>query len=274
MFKRKHCWLVLACLSLSTVALAQRPDGGGGRGRFGGGMSMRGGSSKFQLLANPAVENELALTDSQKAQVKTLLDEYHAAIRGSGDSLDRESLRDLSPEEQRERFRAAMEERATRSKAATAEYTPKFNALLEEIQAERLQQIYWQLQGVNALSDDELAGQLNLTAEQREKIAALERPQGFGRDRPGAGPGDRRPEGEGRGGERGGFNREEMRARMEQRNADLLAVLTPEQQAKFTELKGAEFDLSTLRGDRQEGGRGPRGEGGDRRPGGGGPNRF
>jgi Spy/CpxP family protein refolding chaperone len=241
-------------------------------------MSMRGGSSKFQLLTNPAIENELALTDAQKAQVKTLLDEYRAAVRGPENSTDRESLRSLPPEEQRERFRAMMEERAARSKAATAEYTPKFNAALEEIQTERLQQIYWQMQGINALRDDELASQLNLTAEQREKIAALERPQGFDRNRSESGSGDRRPEGESRGGERGGerggFNREEMRARMEQRNADIMAVLTPEQQAKFTELKGAEFDLSTLRGDRQGSGRGSRGEGGNRRSGGGDQNRF
>ncbi|SFH60110.1 hypothetical protein [Planctomicrobium piriforme] len=264
-------WLAVAALLIAVApAMAQRPEGGGGpgggRGGFGGGMGMRGPSSKWSLLSVPAVQSELALSEEQKTKVQPLVDSMREAMRG-GNPGDFEALRDLPEDQRREKMTAMAAERAETQKKVTAEYQPKFSEVLDEVQLQRLQQIYWQSQGTNALRDDDLAAALQISPEQKENITTVnaefmsQMGRGMGNRGGGGGGGDNqaRPDFE--------QMRQEMQARTEKRDAALLDVLTADQKTKFAELKGAEFDVSQLRGPGGPGGQGRRGGPGGDRPG-------
>lgn len=249
-------WLaVVAMLLVVSPAFAQ-PEGGRGPGRgqqggrFGGGFGGGfGAQTKYSLLGNPAVQEELAIAPEQKEKAQALLGEFREALRGGASQEDFAALRDLPAEERREKMAEFAKKREEAATKAIADFKPKFAAILDEVQLQRLQQIYWQAQGANALRDAELAETLKLSAEQKEKIAAASRPTG----------------GFGRGRQEGGPSPAEA---MEKRNEEILSVLTAEQKAEFEKLKGEAFDVSKLRtggpggpGGRREGGnRGPRAE--------------
>jgi hypothetical protein len=239
-------------------------QGGGGRGGFGGGMAGRGGpGTPFALLAVPAVQDELALSADQKTKAQTLMGEIREQMQGGFGDL--QGLRDLPEAERLAKMAEFAQKREELTAKINTEYKPKFAEFLDEVQLTRLHQIYWQSQGGAALRDPELAGKLNLSQEQKDKIAATIREtqgRGFGGG-PGGGPG----------GGQGGGNREEAMARMqearEKRDAALLGTLTDEQKAQFEKLKGAAFDVSQLRGPGGPGG----GPGGGRPDGSNRPNR-
>ncbi len=89
--------MALAALTFDTLAQPPGGRGGGGGGGFGGrggpgggfggpgGFGGRGGGpgggSLLQLASNPAVQEELKLKDKQKAQIKSLIDNYDAQNR-------------------------------------------------------------------------------------------------------------------------------------------------------------------------------------------------
>ncbi|WP_437191765.1 hypothetical protein [Planctomicrobium sp. SH527] len=245
-------WLaVVAMLLVVSPAFAQPEGGRGGQGRgqqgqggrFGGGFG--GGQTKYNLLGNSAVQEELAITPEQKEKAQKLLSDFREALRGSGGQEDFAALRDLPAEERREKMAEFAKKREETTSKAIAEFKPKFAEVLDEVQLQRLQQIYWQSQGANALRDAELAETLKLSAEQKEKIATASRGAGFGRNR-----------------QEGGPSPAEAAAK---RNEEILSVLTAEQKAEFEKLKGAAFDVSKLRTG-GPGGPGGRREGGDRGP--------
>ncbi len=268
-------WFALAAMLMAvTPTFAQGPGGGGRPGGGFGAFGMFGGRpsavGKYQLLSNPAVQNELGLSGEQKARITELHGSLNAALQASVNREAFEALRDLPAEERREKSNALMQQRLEHSQKVGEEYAPKFTEALEESQHTRLQQIYWQSLRENVVHDPEVQTHLNLTAEQKDKLAALNTGAalGPGRERGpgGRGPGEGRPEGrpEGRG-ERGpgGDFGAQFRERQEQRQAAIAEILTDDQKAKLQQLKGAEFDLSQLRPRRPEGGEG--------RPGGRGP---
>lgn len=259
---------ILAMMIMAAApAFAQGPGGGrGGRGfggGFGGGFGR--GNSPYALLAVPAVQEELALSDEQKTQSAVLVTAMREAARNNGpqQGLDRESLRNMSDEQRRERFAAMGKEMEERNAKLLAEYQPKFAEVLDEAQLQRLHQISWQSQGPRALRDPELAKALGLSQEQQDKIAAV-----FTENR-GPGPGGNqgfRGRNDDNGGDREA-QRAEFQARMAEMNAkvdhDVKGVLTDAQKTELNNLLGAQFDLSKLR--RPEGERGPGGPGRGRR---------
>ncbi|WP_437230575.1 Spy/CpxP family protein refolding chaperone [Planctomicrobium sp. SH661] len=271
LLRLKNAGVVALMLLAAMPAFAQGPGGGPGRGGrgfgggpggggFGGGFG--GGGSPYRLLANPAVQEELSLTDEQKTKATALLESMREAQRGNGPGEgNRENFRNLSEEQRRERFAAMAKEFEERNAKVNAEFKPKFAEVLDEVQRERLQQISWQSQGIRALNDPELATALGLSQEQKEKIAAVlteNRGPGFGGGRGGnGGPGANPPSEQDR-----EARRAEFQARAEKLNADAKAVLTDAQKTEFANLLGAEFDVSKLRGQG-----GPGGPGGDRGPG-------
>lgn len=269
MLKRFRTASLLALVVLAaSPAFAQGPGGGrggpgGGRGGFGGGF---GGGSPYSLLGNDAVQEELGLSDDQKTKSAALLQEMREARRSQfqgGGQESREALRDLPQEERRARFAAMQKEMEERNAKLQAEYKTKFAEVLDEVQLQRLQQIQWQSQGIRALQDPELAKALELSDEQKSKIAGLLNPGG---PRGGPGAGDRGPGGPREGGFRGASPEErearmaEMRAQREKREAEVKAVLTDAQRAELENQLGASFDVSKLRGQGGE----RRGPGGDR----------
>lgn len=277
-------WFALAAMLMAvTPTFAQGPGGGrqgGGFGAFGAFGNRPSSVGKYQLLSNPAVQNELGLSSEQKARITELHGALNAALQPPGGREGFESLRELPAEERQQKLTALQQQREEQTKKVGAEYTPKFAEALEDTQVTRLQQIYWQSLRENAVHDSEVQTHLNLSAEQKDKLAALntgaalgparERgaggPGGRGPGGPGGrGPGEGRPEGRGPGGPGGAGGADfaaQMRERQEQRQNAINAILTDDQKAKLSTLKGSEFDLSQLRPARPEGGQGrPQGRG-------------
>lgn len=254
---RLGSWTVLTALGMAAVmassAFAQ-PGGAGGRGGrggggFGGGGMMGGRTQSTVTLAGiEAVQKELALTEDQIAKVKTLGEEARAELRPSGDGFA--GLRDLPEDERRAKMTEMMAKQAETSKAVAEKYKPKLAAVLDAKQVERLDQIAIQAAGSQAYSDPAVVKALNLTQDQQDKIASINKEYGEKtRELFSAGGG-------------GGGGGEKMRELGQARDKDLAAVLTADQTTAFAKLKGKDFDVAQLR--RGPGAGGPGGPGGGR----------
>jgi hypothetical protein len=258
---------------LAGSAVAQPPGGGrgfglGGAGGLGGGRGGAGGA--LALLAQESVQKELGLSPETIEKGKKLVDEVRAAGQAEMASLFADGGFQNMTEEQRRELPAKMAAMAT---AMQAKFAPKAKELLTPDQYTRLQQISWQVAGVNALQDAELAKQLGLSAEQSEKIAASNRDfqakqQAIMRElfagRQAGGP----PAG-GQGGRPGGEAFAKAQELNKEREAAAMAILTADQKANFEKLKGKPFDVTSLQMGRGPGGPGgPGGRGGRGGPGG------
>lgn len=250
---RLGAWTGLAAVGMAAVmassAFAQ-PGGAGGRGGRGGGFGgggMGGRQSTVSLAGNEAVQKELGLTDDQIAKVKTLGEEARAELRPSGDGFA--GLRDLPESERRAKMTELMAKQAEASKAVAEKYKPKLAAVLDAKQVERLDQIALQAAGSQAYSDPTVVKALNLTQDQQDKIASINKEAG-----------EKARELFGGGGGAGEGNGEKIRELNQTRDKDLAAVLTADQAAAFAKLKGKEFDVAQLR----RGPGGPGGQGGGR----------
>ncbi|MGA2059278.1 MAG: hypothetical protein ABSG67_02265 [Thermoguttaceae bacterium] len=233
------CGFVAAAL-LASEAQAQPGGGRGGRGGRGGGGPggmMAGGGGLLLLAQNAQIQKELEVVDDQK----TKLTDLAAAQRTA-----RQDLMNLS-----------QEERAPKIQAMQEDTLKKLGDILLPKQLERLKQIQLQVEGPTALSNDDVVKALNITDDQKAKMktisdeAAAKMPDALA-NLTGAERGTKMQE----------LNKETL--------DKLLAVLTPDQVAKFDTMKGpkVDIDLSTLmRGGRGgagggRGGRGGRGGGG------------
>lgn len=207
----------------SQLTMAQNEGGRGRGGRFGG-MGMFGGGLGG-LIAMKEVQAELKLSEEDAKKIADKLAEFRPQ-RGEGGG----NFREMSEEERaklREEGRKRMEELGKK-----VEETLKAN--LTEDQMTRLKELRLQREGVASLDRKEIAEDLKLTSEQKEKIKKLveeNRPR-FGGGRRGAGGG-----GEGA----APPSREEFQKRAEKLRTDVLAVLTEEQKSAWEKLKGTEF---------------------------------
>lgn len=249
---RMNSWAGLAAVTMvgvmATTAFAQPPGGGrGGRGPggFGGGF---GPMSAMQLAANEAVQKDLGVTEDQTAKLKTLSEEASTEMREAFGGGPGGGGGNLSDEE-----RAA---RAAKRTTVNDKYKAKLAEVLNTNQMERLGQITLQASGPQIYSDPAVLKALNLTKDQQDKLASINKDYGEkARELMPA-------RGAGGGGAGGGDIQErftKLRELNQARDKDLLAVLTADQQTQLTALKGKEFDVAQLRG-------GPGGAGG-RRPG-------
>ena len=270
---------------------------GGGRGMRGPGM-MGAPDDPFTLLKNEAVQKEVKLTKKQIAQIDKLVETYQNDAREQMQQaqLDPADLEELSDEDRNKALQKSRDQQEKTARKLNDKYRPRLSKILKPEQAKRVKQIGWQAVGVMALRGDDLAKALKLTKEQRAEIdevyASASRQMresfrppegGFRRPRQGdaqAGPpngeeGDNRQPGGG--GPPPDFRArfENMRKMGEDRDAQVLAVLTDKQREQFEQLKGEPFDVSLLRPRRGRGG--PRGasdrpgqadaQGGNRAPG-------
>jgi serine/threonine protein kinase len=174
---------------------------------------MRDGG-RFHLLTLESVQHELKLTAEQVRQVALLAGQRREAVRGA---------RELSPD----RWHARFDELAAQEKTLIDALPPE--------QARRLQQIAWQQRGTRALGDSEVAEALGLTAAQRERVRtiqdearramrALGHPRNAHRNRP-----------------------RSLEDAWKGTREQLLAILTPEQKAKWKEMTGEPFKGQTKR---------------------------
>ncbi len=167
----------------------------------------------------------------------------------------REVQTDLKLEENKSQKIDAISAELTRERARlTAEYNAKLSelnkksadealALLSDAQRQRIEQLRLQQQGLRAFNSKPVVEKLGLSPEQRDEIAKLARSvPSFGRD-----PGTTVPPPNQTTPAADRFQQivEEANKRAEETREKILAVLTPEQKAKWSEMTGETFKFPT-----------------------------
>ncbi len=218
-------------LAISTVQDAQA------QGRRGGGMGMMRprGVSPLMVVGNKAVQKDLGLSEENAAKIKEITDdvnqERQEQLAGSG--IDFQGLRDLQGEEREKRMAEIQTKMAEINKNINDKFMPKINEILDKNQQKRLHEIAIQAAGSAALEDSGVAKDLGLSKDQTDKIKSIVKDV-VGKTR--AIPRD--------------ADRTERMAKMaelrEEETAKVTEVLTKDQQAKFTEMKGKAFDVKKL----------------------------
>ncbi len=202
---------------------AGRPGAGFGAGMFGGGEV-----SRLGLLAREQVQNEIKITPEQKDKLGEIQKGLRELRTAGGNT------KDLSQDEKKKRFAEARE----KSEKLTAEGEKKLEGILKPEQTKRLEEIYLQQRGVQALKDAKVAKELKLSEEQVGKVDAAitwgqeERRKLFA-------------DGAGRGKGREAFAELREKGEKIQKEADakVLASLTDAQKEQFEKMKGSPFTL-------------------------------
>lgn len=199
-------------------------------------LSILRGDRHFFLLNDPAVLDDLGMTEAQRRAQSEIM-------RDLGRKRDElfQNFRSLTGEQRQKFFIEAARERET-----------ALSGIMTPVQMERLRQIHLQYQGPMAFQNPEVIKALGITGEQRDRIWEIleqsaigpipfgpprEEPGGFPREE--GGPPDRRV---GRG---GGFFGPQDRNRVTER---IVASLTPQQRAQWQELTGRPFHFPGGRG--------------------------
>jgi Spy/CpxP family protein refolding chaperone len=221
--------LAAAILALSTTAMTAQDQGRANGMRFGG----ESPNDPSYLLASESVQKELLLTDNQKAVLRKLLDEQ-TTMQPFSRGIVGPSQDDIQKK---------VEQRAKENRARAAKVlTPNQNARLNEINI--------QMAGVAALGFDDVAGHLNLSAEQKAKLKILadeaRAKQAKLNDTYNSPP----PAGQKSSPGREGYKRDLAQVKAH-RTTESLALLTDEQRAKFQKLHGEKFDTSTIQPNRK-----------------------
>lgn len=268
-FVRQFAALMIAALAFSAVVEAQQDPGQGrqpqrgGRGGFqgapGGGFGGRGGFGgprydRARLLGLQQVRDELKVEEGQAALIDAAIEAF-SEEQGTSGRLDRDAFQQMSEEERN----AVMEKMRKEREEASKKNDDVLNALLDEGQKTRLDQITLQLRLSSglaaALRADDLRATLKISDDQIARLDAAEEEsrnamrtmfEGLRGTRGGDGEqqGGGRPPGGGRP-DAAGF--EDMRARMtearEKSEQAVLAVLTDGQKGQLETMKGAPFEL-------------------------------
>jgi Spy/CpxP family protein refolding chaperone len=213
--------LMAGLFVVSTVMVVSAQPGG-----FGGGKGKISVSS--QVATNVALQEELKVTDAQKAKLKVISD----AAKKRGEAFkeaagDKEKLKELFSGFAKD----AEEANKVISETLTAE------------QKARVKQIDRQVAGVRAFGNDELVADLKLSDTQKTKVKGIV--DEFNKDSMGLG---------GFGGfGKGGFDKEKAAEAAKKREklekgamADIDEVLNDQQKTTWKDLTGAPFDRSKL----------------------------
>lgn len=213
--------LALSLVVLVVSTASAQEERGRRRGGFGGGFGGPGGAfnNPMMLLGMNEVQKEIKATKGQQKKIEEGL----AALRGG---FNFQELQSLSQEEREKK----MEEFRKNAETANKAFEEKMNKVLKPEQIARLKELSLQRQGAMGLLNPEIAKDVGLTEDQQKKMEGIRdsaRPPALNFR------------------EASQEEREkwmtENRERQEKAQAELLAVLTDEQKAKFAEMKGAEF---------------------------------
>lgn len=216
---------VLAVLVIVPTAFAQKPIDQDIATRFRGpfGTIQPG---LFALVSQPVVQQELGVTDEQKAKITGILEEMPLP----GESIDLAKLQGLNEKEQNEYF--AKQRQANSTKITALEEGLK--KLLSPSQLARLDQLEVQAWGAIAVLRPDIAQAVGLSQEQKDKIRQVRKPYP---QAPRSQPPRLRttPPAELK------KALDEWQSKKAQKEAEMLNVLDDEQKAKFAEFKGKEF---------------------------------
>ncbi len=182
------------------------------------------------LLRSDEVQQELNLNDEQKTELQdlTLQLQQEAFEILSG-------LQDLTPEEQQEMMGEISEMIAEKGQEVKA----KVDALLNKEQLARLDELSLQARGAQALEDESVLSALQVSDEQKEKLAEI-RDKGMEAIEKALGN------------LQGGGGQRELRAKMrelrDELNEKAMAVLTPEQKKQLEKMQGEKFEFPSRGG--------------------------
>ena len=176
---RKHSLLIsigfAAAAFLTSVAHAQIQGGpnnagvpaSGGMGRAGIGLGPMG---KIYLLNNEKLQQELDLTDEQKAKVAEAVGEASVAISTAMKKNFTSLPRNIGPDERTNKIEQSIKSNQDKSQD---KFLKKLEKILLPKQWDRLKQIYLQQQGAMALSEPDVIKTLNVSREQQDRIQVL-----------------------------------------------------------------------------------------------------
>lgn len=188
--------------------------GRGGPGGFGFGRRGGGADAGLALLGIVDVQKELGVTEEQMRKVEDLVARTQEQMRNQMESVNFADLQNLQPDERDKR----MEEMRRKSEEMTRAADTQLAKILDTKQISRLTQLRWQRLGTAAFARSEVIKELDITDAQREKMIRAESS-----------------------GERGGPPFARSREEREKADAEMLALLTDSQKAKWSEMKGKEF---------------------------------
>lgn len=157
-------WISLIAVAIATCVAAGEAyaQPGRGPGGFGGGGF---GGGPLGVLRDQGAREELGITDDQMEKLQDIQRKSFEQMREMFSGM-----RDLSEDERRERF-AEMREKMTK---AQEEMQTKIDDVLLPQQRDRLKQIALQQRmrfgAQNAMGSPEIAKELGITDEQREKL--------------------------------------------------------------------------------------------------------
>lgn len=216
---------VLAVLVIVPTAFGQRPIDQPLAARFRGpfGTIQPG---LFSLVSQPVVQQELGVTDEQKAKITGILEEMPLP----GESIDLAKLQGLNEKEQNEYF---AKQRQANSKKVTA-LEERLKKLLTPDQLARLDQLDVQAWGAIVVLRPDIAQAVGLSQEQKDKIRQVRKPYPQApryqpprlRTTP---PAELKKA------------LDEWQSKKAEKEAEMLNVLDDEQKAKFAKFKGKEF---------------------------------
>ena len=150
-----------AALTLGLVAVFSVPAWAQGQGRGGPGGGMWGRGGVVGLIPNKSVQEELKLEPDQIEKAKGVAEELREKVR--------ESMSGLGDLDMSERMKKIQEVNWTTNE----EGFKALGTFMKPEQIKRFKEIVLQQQGANALSYPPLAKKLDVTNEQKGKIAAI-----------------------------------------------------------------------------------------------------
>lgn len=243
----KNQLLTTVILMIISATVLAQPGGGrgfGGRGGPGGGgfpgggfgpPGGFGGTTLSREVRGESVQGDLKLTDDQKKQLEEMGDGRDQMREVMGPIF--EKMRTAETDEERQKLQTEMQAEMQKFQDAN---DAKVRKILNGDQQKRLQQIVWQRSGTRAFTQDAVVKDLGISADQKQKIEALQTQYDEARMALGFQASDEQ--------------RDKLRAEFE---GKVQAVLSSEQQAKWKEQIGAPAPED----DRRRGGFGPGGPG-------------
>jgi Spy/CpxP family protein refolding chaperone len=204
----------------ASPAFAQRQGRGGPGGR--GGFEM----TPAQLLGMEKVQEELKITDDQKAQFTKITDKYKEEMATARKDMNREKITELR-------------------KAETEDFDKAIPTVLKPDQVKRLKQLEVQAGGIRALSKEDVQTALKLTDDQKKSIKDSEDELRK----------DVQEMFQSAGGDRTKMAEMFTKVQGMQKEALEKAVngFTPDQKKEWTELNGAKFEFPARTGGRRPG---------------------
>jgi hypothetical protein len=217
---------IAAALLVSTAPAQQK----GKRGFGGGGMFGALANNAVSLAANEAVQKDIGVSSEIATKLNSLRDDWNAARQKEFQTagINLQDFQNLTAEQRQKMNQIGAK--------LNEELNPKVKEILSADQYKRVQQILLQAnlrtRGPGALTYPEVAAELKLTDEQKQKLQALQteldakQREAFS----------------------GGFDQAVAAKLREERTTKTMELLTADQKQTLEKLKGAEFDVSQLGG--------------------------